>query len=204
MTPDNSHNGGPSSTDPANAGLSAVQAGQRLATDGPNALPTDQQRGWLAIMLETLSDPMFALLLGAGVLYLVLGDLQEGLILFGLVLVVLALTLYQEGKTEHALASLRDLTSPRALVLRDGVPLRIAGREVVQGDLLILAEGDRIAADAVLVDGAEVQVDESLLTGEPVPVDKLVSTPGTEPVACLLYTSPSPRDRTRSRMPSSA
>jgi Ca2+-transporting ATPase len=153
-------------------GLSAAQAAQSLQTDGPNALPTDQQRGLLAIARETLSDPMFALLLGAGVLYLVLGDLQEGLILFGLVLVVLALTLYQEGKTEHALASLRDLTSPRALVLRDGAPLRIAGRDVVRGDVLILAEGDRIAADAVLLQGTEVQVDESLLTGEPLPVDK--------------------------------
>jgi Ca2+-transporting ATPase len=164
----------------ANAGLSTAQAAQRLADDGPNALPADQQRGWLTMVRETLSDPMFALLLGAGVLYLVLGDLQEGLILLGLVLVVLALTLYQEGKTEHALASLRDLTSPRALVLRDGAPLRIAGRDVVPGDLLLLAEGDRIAADAVLIEGTEVQVDESLLTGEAVPVEKLAPTTGAD------------------------
>src|SRR5450830_1030142 len=138
----------PPDRDMGRTGLSAAQASERLQQDGPNALPTDQQRGWLAIVRETLSDPMFALLLGAGVLYLVLGDLQEGLILFGLVLVVLALTLYQEGKTEHALASLRDLTSPRALVQRDGAAQRIAGRDVVYGDVLILAEGDRIAADA--------------------------------------------------------
>ena len=113
------------------------------------------------------------LLLAAGTLYLVLGDLQEGLILFGLVLVVLALTLYQEGKTEHALAALRDMTSPRARVLRDGRPQRIAGFEVVCGDILLLAEGDRIAADALLLDGVDVQVDESLLTGESLPVQKL-------------------------------
>ena len=112
----------------ANAGLSAAHAAQRLQEDGPNALPADQPRSWLAIMRDTLSDPMFALLLGAGVLYLVLGDLQESLILLGLVLVVLALTLYQEGKTEHALASLRDLTSPRALVWRDGTARRIDTR----------------------------------------------------------------------------
>ncbi len=158
----------------ADEGLSAAQAAQRLLADGPNALPGDQRRTLLKIILETLHEPMFALLLAAGVLYLVLGDLQEGLILFGLVLVVLALTLYQEGKTERAMAALRDLTSPRALVLRDGKPLRIAGCDVVQGDILVLAEGDRIAADAVLIDGNEVQVDESLLTGEPVPVNKLV------------------------------
>ncbi|MCB8747979.1 cation-translocating P-type ATPase [Rhodoferax sp. U2-2l] len=153
-------------------GLSAEQAAQRLRDEGPNVLSSAQQRGWLAMVRETLSDPMFALLLGAGVLYLVLGDLQEGLVLFGLVLVVLALTLYQEGKTEHALAALRDLTSPRALVWRDGAAVRLAGSDVVVGDVLVLAEGDRIAADALLMEGADVQVDESLLTGEAIPVDK--------------------------------
>ncbi|MDD3935510.1 cation-translocating P-type ATPase [Rhodoferax sp.] len=158
-------------------GLSAAQAAQALRDDGPNELPDAHKRGPLDIMRDMLTDPMFALLLAAGVLYLVLGDLQEGLVLFGLVLVVLALTLYQEGKTERAIESLRDLTSPRALVLRDGAALRIAGREVVCGDVLMLAEGDRVPADAVLIQGTGVQVDESLLTGEPVPVDKVAATP---------------------------
>jgi Ca2+-transporting ATPase len=159
----------------AAVGLSAAQAAQALKDDGPNELPDAQRRGLLVIARDTLSDPMFALLLAAGVLYLVLGDLQEGLVLFGLVLVVLALTLYQEGKTERAIESLRDLTSPRALVLRDGTALRIAGREVVCGDVLMLAEGDRVPADALLIQGTEVQADESLLTGEPLPVDKMAA-----------------------------
>ena len=159
---------------PANdPGLTTAQAAERLAVDGPNALPGDTRRTLLGIARETLREPMFLLLLAAGALYLVLGDLHEGLILFGLVLVVLALTLYQEGKTERAIEALRELSSPRALVLRDGQPLRIAGSEVVLGDILLLAEGDRIPADAVLVEGTEVQVDESLLTGEPVPVSKV-------------------------------
>ena len=162
---------------PASAkGLSAAQAAQALRDDGPNELPDAHKRGLLDITRDLLTDPMFALLLAAGVLYLVLGDLQEGLVLFGLVLVVLALTLYQEGKTERAIASLRDLTSPRTLVLRDGAALRIAGREVVCGDVLMLAEGDRVPADAVLIQGTGIQVDESLLTGEPVPVDKVAAT----------------------------
>ncbi|MEO8120484.1 MAG: cation-transporting P-type ATPase, partial [Rhodoferax sp.] len=93
-------------------GLTMAQAAQRLLADGPNALPGDQRRSLRAIARETLQEPMFMLLLAAGALYLVLGDLQEGLILFGLVLVVLALTLYQEGKTERAIDALRDLTSP--------------------------------------------------------------------------------------------
>ncbi|MDO9195485.1 MAG: cation-translocating P-type ATPase [Rhodoferax sp.] len=156
-------------------GLTAAQAAQRLQDDGPNALPGDQRRTLRAIFRETLQEPMFMLLLAAGTLYLVLGDLHEGLVLFGLVLVVLALTLYQEGKTERAMAALRDLTSPRALVLREGQPQRIAGRDVVQGDILLLSEGDRIAADALLISGSDVQVDESLLTGEPVPVSKIAT-----------------------------
>jgi Ca2+-transporting ATPase len=155
------------------SGLTTAQAAQRLLDDGPNVLPGDQRRSLRAIARETLQEPMFMLLLAAGALYLVLGDLQEGLVLFGLVLVVLALTLYQEGKTERAMAALRDLTSPRALVLRDGRPQRIAGREVVCGDLLVLAEGDRIPADAQLISGSEVQVDKSLLTGEALPVSKV-------------------------------
>jgi P-type Ca2+ transporter type 2C len=154
------------------AGLTAPEAAQRLRQDGPNALPSAQRRKWRHIARETMQEPMFMLLLAAGTLYLVLGDLHEGLVLFGLVMVVLAMTLYQEGKTERALDALRDLSSPRALVLRDGQPLRIAGHEVVCGDILLLAEGDRIAADAALIDGSEVRVDESLLTGEAVPVDK--------------------------------
>lgn len=155
------------------AGLTAAQAAQRLQQDGPNSLPGDQRRGLWGIVRETLQDPMFALLLAAGSLYLVLGDLQEGAVLFGLVLVVLALTLYQEGRTENALAALRMLSSPRALVVRDGQRLRIAGSDVVYGDVLVLSEGDRIAADAALLEGNAMLVDESLLTGEAVAVGKL-------------------------------
>jgi Ca2+-transporting ATPase len=171
----------PPSDDLLPASLTTAQAASRLQQDGPNELPGAAHRSLFSIARETLSDPMFALLLAAGVLYLVLGDLQEGLILFGLVLVVLALTLYQEGKTERAIESLRDLTSPRALVWRDGAAQRIAGRDVVCGDLLVLVEGDRVPADAVLVQGTEVQVDESLLTGEPLPVDKVLGQPDVAP-----------------------
>lgn len=157
-------------------GLNATEAAQRLAEEGPNALPGGQRRTLLTIVWETAREPMFLLLLAAGSLYLVFGELQEGLILFGFVLVTLGLTLYQEGKTERAIEALRDLTSPRALVIRDDKPQRIAGREVVRGDLVVLAEGDRVPADGVLVASSNLQVDESLLTGEPVPVRKITAT----------------------------
>jgi len=166
------------------AGLTSAQAAQRLQEGGPNELPGDQHRGLRTIAWETLQDPMFALLLAAGTLYLVLGDVQEGGVLFGLVLVVLALTLYQEGRTENALAALRKLSSPRALVLRDGAQQRIAGQDVVVCDVLILSEGDRIAADALLLGGSDMQVDESLLTGEAVAVGKWCGDAGQSTLYC--------------------
>ncbi len=156
----------------SDTGLDAAEAARRLAEDGPNALPGGERRTLLSIALETLREPMFLLLLAAGLLYLAFGDLQEGLTLFGFVLVTLVLTLVQEGRTERAIAALRDLTSPRALVIRDGRPQRIAGRDVVRGDLLRLAEGDRVPADGLLLAADGVRADESLLTGESVPVGK--------------------------------
>ena len=103
-------------------GLSAAEAARRRGEEGPNALPGSERRTLLSIALETMREPMFLLLLAAGTLYLLLGDLQEGLTLFGFVLVTLTLTLVQEGRTERAIVALGDLTSPRALVIRDGMP----------------------------------------------------------------------------------
>ena len=82
------------------------------------------------------------------------------------------ITVVQETRTERVLEALRDLTSPRALVIRDGERKRIAGRDVVRGDILVLAEGDRVPADAVILECHDLQTDESLLTGESVPVRK--------------------------------
>ena len=115
---------------------------------------------------------MFLLLLACGIIYFVLGDVQEALILLGFVFFIMGITLYQEHKTERALEALRDLSSPRALVIRDKHQKHIAGREVVRGDILVLHEGDRIPADAVLLSATSLSVDESLLTGESVPVRK--------------------------------
>jgi P-type Ca2+ transporter type 2C len=159
------------------SGLTTDQAARRLAEDGPNALPGGQRRPLWAIAAETLREPMFLLLLAAAALYLAFGDLREGLTLAGFVLITLALTLYQEGRTERAIEALRDLTSPRALVVRDGTAQRIAGRDVVRGDLLRLGEGDRVPADALLLSAQGLQADESLLTGEAVPVGKRPARP---------------------------
>ena len=157
---------------PALRGLSAEEAAERLRRYGYNELPTAKPRTTLTLLLGILREPMFLLLIAAGTIYLVLGDLGEALMLLFFVFVVLGITLYQERKTERVLAALRELSSPRALVVRDGDRRRIAGREVVPGDVLLLAEGDRVPADAVLLAVNNLQCDESLLTGESVPVRK--------------------------------
>ncbi|HVA84874.1 MAG TPA: cation-translocating P-type ATPase [Candidatus Saccharimonadales bacterium] len=162
-------------------GLRDAEAQARLRTEGYNALPSPNRRGQLRIVLEVLREPMMALLVGGGVIYLALGDLTEALILLAFASTSVVITVVQESRTEHVLEALRDLTSPRALVIRDGLRLRIPGREVVRGDFVVLSEGDRVPADAVLVQGHDLQADESLLTGESVPVRKRAAPGRLEP-----------------------
>ncbi len=161
-------------------GLSAGEARQRLQAEGPNELPGTKPRGLFAIAWEVVQEPMFLLLVGCGLLYLLVGEPKEAAVLLGFVLVVMGITLLQERKTEQALEALRDLSSPRALVIRDGERVRIPGREVVRGDWVVLSEGDRVPADARLLDANHLVVDESLLTGESVPVRKAVGTTAAE------------------------
>ena len=167
----------------AHRGLSAHEAAERLRAEGPNALPELERRTALRIVVDVVREPMFALLLGAGVLYLLLGSRGEALVLFAFACLSVAIAIIQEGRSERVLEALRDLTSPRALVIRDGGQTRIPGREVVRGDLLVLAEGDRVPADAMLVSGDDVHADESLLTGESVPVRKRPSHGAGQPPA---------------------
>ncbi len=154
-------------------GLSGGEAAERLETEGYNELPEAKKRGVPAIVAGVIREPMFLLLVASGLIYFALGDLSEALMLMSFVLVIIGITVYQEQKTERALDALRNLSSPRALVIRDGEQRRIPGRDVVRGDMLILAEGDRVPADGVLIAATSVSVDESLLTGESVPVRKI-------------------------------
>ena len=160
-------------------GLGSAEASARLAAEGPNLLPSSAPKPRWAIALEVLREPMFLMLLASGALYLALGDRGEAAFLLGFVFVVIGITLLQEHRTQRALEALRELSAPRALVLRDGRETRIACRDVVRGDCLILHEGDRISADSLLLEG-ELEVDESLLTGEAAPVSR---QPGCEALA---------------------
>ncbi|MFN7718242.1 MAG: cation-translocating P-type ATPase [Sphingomonadaceae bacterium] len=166
------------------AGLSAEEAARRLAIDGPNSLPQGGVRTIWRIISEVMREPMLALLLAGGLAYLLLGDLTEALILLAFASFSVVVTIMQESRTEHVLEALRDLSAPRALVMRDGKQMRVAGCEVVRGDIMLLEQGDRIAADAVLLEANDLQADESLLTGESLPVGKRATADG-EDIATL-------------------
>jgi Ca2+-transporting ATPase len=152
--------------------LSNAEATRRLSVDGPNELPGQGPRSLAGIVREVLTEPMFLLLIAAASIYVVLGDVREATILAASIVVVVGITVLQERRTEQALSRLRDLSSPRALVIREGVEQRIAGRDVVAGDLVLLREGDRVPADGVMLDATALSVDESILTGESLPVEK--------------------------------
>jgi Ca2+-transporting ATPase len=156
-------------------GLRETDAQARLKSEGYNELPRPDRRTPLRIIIEVVREPMLTLLLAGGVIYLALGDLKEALILLVFATMSVLITVVQETRTERVLEALRDLASPRALVIRDGERKRIAGCDVVRGDVVVLAEGDRVPADARLVQSHDLQIDESLLTGESVPVRKIVS-----------------------------
>jgi Ca2+-transporting ATPase len=153
-------------------GLTEAEARRRLAQAGPNELPVSRPRGVLRLLGEVASEPMFLLLVACGAIYMALGDRHEALMLLGFVFVVMGITFVQQRRTERSLEALRDLSSPRALVVRDGQARRVAGRELVCDDIVLLAEGDRVPADMHLLESSNLAVDESLLTGESAPALK--------------------------------
>lgn len=169
-------------------GLSSAEASRRLQRDGPNLLPQPDRRNWLRIVWSVMREPMLLLLVGATGIYLLLGDPQEAYILGASVVLVIALTVYQEHKSERALQALRDLSSPRACVLRDGQMRWVAARELVVGDVILVAEGDRVPADARILEADDMMLDESMLTGESVPVHRSAS-PGDERQDNLIHAS---------------
>jgi len=164
------------------SGLSSSEAQARLARDGPNRLPDAGARSPWRLVAELMREPMLLLLAACVTVYAALGDLHEAGLLAIMVVMVIALSLVQGWRTEQALARLRQLAEPRARVIRDHQLQSIASTEVVRGDWIVLAEGERVPADAVLRAGSNLRVDESLLTGESVAVDKIAVATG-EPAA---------------------
>ena len=162
----------PAPPDEMQTGLTDGQVRERQSRYGPNEIPHRDKRSLPRIISEVLREPMLALLLAAGFIYLLLGDRLEAILLLLFATFSVAISVIQETRSERVLAALRDLSSPRALVVRNGKRVRIPGRDVVVGDILILEQGDRVAADAKLISATELDIDESLLTGESLAVSK--------------------------------
>ena len=159
-------------------GLSSFEAAQRLKRFGPNVLPSAERRSLGGIVWGVVRQPMFALLLGGAVIYLLVGEALDAIVLAAFATLSVSIGIVQESRSEKVLESLRSMASPHALVVRDGKQQRIPARELVPGDLILLSEGDRVPADAVLVSGDGLMADESLLTGESVPVRKKIALEG--------------------------
>ncbi|MDP2925518.1 MAG: cation-translocating P-type ATPase [Nanoarchaeota archaeon] len=153
-------------------GLSIKEVRHKHEKEGLNEIPSKEKKDFFHIIKNVMLEPMFLLLIICGILYFFIGDFYEGVILMFAVLFVIAITILEGNKTQKALEALKDLSSPRALVIREGIERRIAGKEVVKGDIIILNEGDRIPADAIIIRSNNLVVDESLLTGESLPVKK--------------------------------
>ena len=156
-------------------GLTAQEAQERLRVDGPNILPSAKQRSLAQQFKAVILEPMLLLLASAGLINFFLSEILDASILMLTVFIIVGITLFQERKTEKALSALKELASPRALVIRDGIEVKIHSQELVKGDLVILQEGDRIPGDGHLVAATNFSVDESMLTGESLSVLKSVS-----------------------------
>jgi len=154
-------------------GLSKAEVKRLQLQYGFNELPIKDPKSLIKTLVKIITEPMFSLLLLAGTIYLIIGSIEDALLLLCFIAISIGITAYQEHKSERAIEALKDLSSPRALVIREGLTERIAGREVVLGDQLILEEGDRVAADALVLDSHDLLLDESLLTGESEPIEKL-------------------------------
>ena len=162
-------------------GLDEQEAQQRLRTHGPNEIRDRERKSLGATLASIVTEPMFGLLLAAATVYLLIGDLGEGLLLAAFAVATVGLVIAQERRSQRALDALRELAAPQVRVLRGGQLRRIPARELVPGDLFLLAEGERVAADAQLRQASALEVDESLLTGESVPVAKHAAQPGQAP-----------------------
>ena len=159
-------------------GLTSEEAASRLNHFGLNVVREPSSRSLREIIVGTLREPMFLLLLAAATLYLTIGDLAEGIFLSAGALLSLSLVIIQEARSERALRALNALAERYARVIRDGAARSIPSNELVPGDIVILAEGSRIPADAILVAGDALEVDESSLTGESVPRAKRAAAEG--------------------------
>ena len=157
-------------------GISTREAKAYQEKFGFNELPNEDAHGFLKSLYEVLTEPIFGLLILAGLIYLIIGSVNDALTLMGFIAISIAITVFQQQKSKRAIKALKDLSSPKSIVIRDGISITIPSREIVVGDILVIQEGDRIPADAKIIESNDFLVDESLLSGESEPISKSVES----------------------------
>ena len=160
-------------TDP-HSGLTAEQVKKRQKIYGPNRLREGRKKSVLQLFWEQLNDPLIYILMAAIAVSLFLGEAGESMIIAAVIVLNAVVGVIQEGKALKAIEALQQLSSPKALVKRDGREMEIPGSELVPGDLIFLEAGRQVPADGRLLTASGLQIDEAALTGESVPVDKEV------------------------------
>ncbi|MES2953103.1 MAG: HAD-IC family P-type ATPase [Patescibacteria group bacterium] len=154
------------------SGLSVDEARERLVRFGPNSIASSKRAAWLDLALSQLASPLILVLILAGIVTISISHYRDAVFIFIAVVVNAVLGFYQENKAERALSELKTYLRQRARVVRSGVEREIDAEEVVVGDIIRLAQGDRVPADARVVFVNDFQVDEAVLTGESLPVSK--------------------------------
>lgn len=159
----------------AKNGLSSEEAAIRLEKYGENKLKGKPPKSILKLFLSQLQDMLIYVLLGAAVITAVIGEYVDAGIILLVVVLNAAIGVFQEFKAEKAIEALAKMTTPKALVRRDGTLKEIASEYLVPGDILIIDAGRFIPADLRLIESANLQIEESALTGESVPSEKNAS-----------------------------
>lgn len=158
-------------TDPAR-GLATAEAAERLGREGPNVLAPRREEPWWEELFESLREPLQLLLVAVGAIYALLGEIEDAITIFAVIITVSAVEVVNELRAKRAIAALSSLAAPVATVVRGGAPVEVPASKVVTGDLVLLGPGHRVPADLRLVETAALRIDESALTGESAPVAK--------------------------------
>lgn len=153
-------------------GLSYGEAGRRLLANGRNEMKAVRQKTGVELFWEQLQDPLIYVLIAAAVVSVFLGEISDAVIIGVVVVLNATVGVLQEGKARKALDALKKLTSPRAMVLREGKPMELPAAELVTGDVVFLETGCQVPADLRLIQTTNLKVEESALTGEALPVEK--------------------------------
>ena len=164
-------------------GLSGQEAAQRLERYGKNGLAEGKRKGMIQVFLEQFKDLLIAILIVAGIVSMFSGQFESTIVIFAVIVLNAVLGTIQHFKAEKSLASLKELSSPTAKVMRDDIKLEVRSEDLVPGDILILEAGDLVTADARILENYSLKVNESSLTGESEPVEKTTGAIDGEKVA---------------------